>query len=92
MYNGIEAMATPQLISTLRRSYALAEANRPRVILLTKPPNFDDSAKKGNQRKTLVGCCAATNLNGTQCSNRAAPGCGGFCKRHMPTKEMLDQF
>ena len=86
-------MATPEIIASVRRAYAEAEAKRPKTIFLAKPPDFDDSAtRKATQRKTVVGCCAATNLNGTQCSNRAAPGCGGFCKRHMPTKEMLEQL
>lgn len=81
------------LAASVRRAYAEAEAKRPKTIFLAKPPAFDDSAtRKATQRKTVVGCCAATNLNGTQCSNRAAPGCGGFCKRHMPTKEMLEQL
>jgi len=80
------------LAASVRRAYAEAEAKRPRTIFLAKPPDFDDSAKRSTQRKTMVGCCAATNLNGTQRNNRAAPGCGGFCKRHMPTKEMLDQL
>lgn len=79
-------MASPQVIASVRRAYALIESKRPRTIFLDKPPVIP------TQRKTLVGRCAATNLNGTQCSNRSAPGCGGFCKRHMPTKEMLDQL
>lgn len=85
-------MASPQIIASVRGAYARIEAERPRTIFLAKPPNFDDGAKLSTQRKTLVGRCAATNLNGTQCCNRSAPGCGGFCKRHMPTKEMLDQL
>ena len=85
-------MATQQIVASVRRAYAEVEAKRPKTIFLAKPPAFDDSARKATQRKTVVGCCAATNLNGTQCNNRAAPGCGGFCKRHMPTKEMLDQL
>jgi hypothetical protein len=90
MYNG---MATPEVAASVRRAYAEIESRRPRTIFLSNPPAFDDgAAKSATQRKTVVGCCAATNLNGTQCSNRAAPGCGGFCKRHMPTREMLDQL
>lgn len=86
-------MASPQIAASVRRAYADFEATRPRTIFLAVAPDFEDGAtKRATQRKAVVGCCAATNLNGTQCSNRAAPGCGGFCKRHMPTKEMLDQL
>lgn len=80
-------MASPEIVASVRRAYALIEAKRPRTIFLAKPPPAVPA-----QRKTVVGRCAATNLNGTQCCNRSAPGCGGFCKRHMPTKEMLDQL
>ena len=82
-----------QIAAIVRNAYAELEASRPRTIFLTKPIAFDDGAvKNATQRKTMVGRCAATNLSGSQCNSKAAHGCGRFCKRHMPTPEMLDQL
>ena len=63
------------------------------VIFLATAPEFEENTRAAAaRRKTVVGRCAATNLNGTQCSSKASQGCGGFCKRHQPSKEMLDQL
>lgn len=85
-------MAASDIGTRVRRAYAEVESKRLKTIFLAKPPNFDDGPKQATQRKTLVGRCAATNLNGTQCNCKASSGSGGFCKRHAPTKEMLAQL
>ena len=88
-------MDPSRAISRLRAANAEAAARRSsrQVIFLTTAPEFDENTRATtSRRKTVVGRCAATNLNGTQCNSKASQGCGGFCKRHMPTKEMLDQL
>ena len=85
-------MDTSNLGARIRRAYTEADSKRLKTIFLAKPPDFDEAPKQATQRKTMVGRCAATNLNGTQCNCKAASGSGGFCKRHAPTKEMLAQL
>lgn len=57
----------------------MKQARHKIVVLTTAPP---PPVTEVPAKKSAAPQCTAKNLEGRQCSFRAAPGCGTFCKKH----------